>query len=385
MTTITADWLTSDASKAVTGMLSDAGYQVYFVGGCVRNALAGVHVADLDLTTNARPDEVMQLADAAGLKAIPTGIDHGTVTVISGKRPYEITTFRKDVETDGRHATVAFSDTLEEDAVRRDFTMNALYCAPDGTVIDPVGGIPDLAAKHVRFINDPDMRIREDYLRILRFFRFYAGFGDPAVGLDPDGLAACANNLDGLGTLARERIQTEMIKTMGARDPAPAVSAMALSGVLLRILPGADPQALAPLVHLEGELGLPARWHTRLAAINPGDVGQALRLSKADTVEFTRIRAGALSDQAAAELGYVYGADIALQSLLLRAALTNQPMPKSQVDDAQMGATQVFPIKAADLMPALGGKALGDRLTSLEQAWIESGFGLSKKDLLSLP
>ena len=171
---ITADWLSSDAAQTVCRMLTDAGYQAWFVGGCVRNALIDAPVSDLDLSTNARPDTVVELAKAAGLKAIPTGIDHGTITVVAGGEPFEITTFRKDVATDGRRATVAFADDMESDARRRDFTMNALYADQDGIVADPLNGLPDLQARRVRFIENPDQRIKEDYLRILRFFRFHA-------------------------------------------------------------------------------------------------------------------------------------------------------------------------------------------------------------------
>lgn len=385
MTVITADWLGNAASKTVTDLLSCAGYQVYFVGGCVRNALIGMPVSDLDLTTDARPDVVMQLAQDAGLKVIPTGFDHGTVTVIIDRQPFEITTFRKDEETDGRHAVVSFSGSLEEDAIRRDFTMNALYCAADGRVIDPVGGLPDLVARRVRFINDPDQRIREDYLRILRFFRFYAWFGDPAEGPDPEGLAACAAHLDGLETLARERIRGEVFKTLQAPDPAPAMGAMAGAGVLTRLLPGADIAGLAPLVHLEGQMGRPAQLHTRLAAINPGDVVERLRLSNADALTFTRIREGAISGTPPAELGQTLGADIAIEALMLRAAMLCQAVPPRDIDAAHVGAAQIFPIAAKDLMPEYQGAALGERLRHLKQHWVASGFALDKDALLALP
>ncbi|CAN0587043.1 unnamed protein product, partial [Ectocarpus sp. 12 AP-2014] len=197
-----------------------------------------------------------ELARVAGLKPVPTGIDHGTVTVVADHDPFEITTFRRDVETDGRRAVVAFADTLDEDAKRRDFTMNALYARIDGTVIDPLGGLPDLRARRVRFIGDATDRIREDYLRSLRFFRFHAWYGNPDNGMDSDALAAIASHLDGLESLSRERVGAEMVKLLAARDPAPAVAAMRATGVLGRLLPGADDRALAPLIHLEDVLGL---------------------------------------------------------------------------------------------------------------------------------
>lgn len=385
MTKLTADWLTSDASKSVTHMLTSAGHEVYFVGGCVRNALMGRPVADLDLATDARPETVMKLAEDAGLKAIPTGIDHGTITVVANHRPYEITTYRTDVETDGRHAVVAFSDTLEDDAIRRDFTMNALYCAPDGTVIDPVGGLPDLHAGHVRFINDPEHRIVEDYLRILRFFRFTAWYGNPDLGIDADGLAACAEHADGLTGLAKERVTGELVKLLSAPDPAPAMASMSMSGVLMRILPGADVSALAPLVHIEGLLDRRANVSTRLAALGPCDVTGMLRLSKAAVTEYDRIRDSAVSGVSVAESGFQLGADMTIEILMLRAAMMGETVAQKDIDAAHRGGAAQFPVSAADLMPAYQGKALGERIKHLQSAWIASGFSMTKADLLPLP
>ncbi|MEL6957420.1 MAG: CCA tRNA nucleotidyltransferase [Pseudomonadota bacterium] len=380
-----AEWLTSEASVAVTSMLTDGGYQVFFVGGCVRNTLMGRPVADLDLSTNATPEIVMALAETAGLKAIPTGIEHGTVTVVSNHHPYEITTFRRDVETDGRHATVAFSDRIEDDAIRRDFTMNALYAAPDGTLHDPVGGLADLNARRVRFIDDPEQRIQEDYLRILRFFRFHASYGDPKGGIDPDGLAACAAHADGLDQLARERVGPEILKTLGVNDPAPAVASMAASGVLARVLPGADPAPVAPLVHLEGELGRTPHSLSRLAAIFTGDGAECLRLSKKDTTEYERLRDSARSDMGGGELSYRYGEHSAVQCLMIRAALTGQSIDLTELAKTKGAWAYELPVTANDLMPALSGKALGDRLKQLEALWIASDFTLTKNELLALP
>ena len=206
MTMLQADWVTSASARKVCGMLTDAGHRALFVGGCVRNELLGAAVADIDIATDARPERVMDLAGPAGLYTVPTGIGHGTVTVVADGQPFEVTTFRRDVETDGRRAVVAFTDSLKADARRRDFTMNALYAKPDGKILDPLGGIDDLRHRRVRFIENAEARIREDYLRILRFFRFNAWYGDPESGLDSEGLAACAALSEGLETLARERI-----------------------------------------------------------------------------------------------------------------------------------------------------------------------------------
>jgi len=224
MKRITADWITNPATRAVCAALAVDGGQVLFVGGCVRNSLLGLAVADIDIATDLEPELVMKLARDAGIKAIPTGLDHGTVTLVKDGLAHEVTTFRKDIATDGRRAVVAFSTNIEEDAARRDFTMNALYARSDGTVIDPLGGMTDLVARRVRFIGQASDRIQEDYLRSLRYFRFHAWYGDAEAGFDPDALTAIAANLDGLAQLSRERVGSEMLKLLTAPDPAPSVA-----------------------------------------------------------------------------------------------------------------------------------------------------------------
>ena len=203
---VSGDWLMRPETQAVFEVIEACGHSVWAVGGCVRDDLLGMPVRDIDLATSATPAQVMEIGRAAGLKAVPTGIDHGTVTLISGGAPYEVTTLRRDVDSDGRRATVAFGASVEEDAGRRDFTVNALYADRTGTLLDPVDGLPDLRARRVRFVGDPDARVHEDYLRILRFFRFTALYGTPENGIDADGLAACAAGAEGLEKVSRERI-----------------------------------------------------------------------------------------------------------------------------------------------------------------------------------
>ncbi len=377
---VMGDWLTRAETQAVCAMLSVAGQQVLLVGGCVRNALLGEPVADIDIATDAVPDRVLALCAATGFRAVPTGIEHGTVTVIVGGVPHEVTTFRRDVETDGRHAVVAFATDVAEDAGRRDFTMNALYARPDGTVIDPMGGLPDLLARRVRFVGEARARITEDYLRILRFFRFHAWYGDPAGGLDAEGLAACAGLLDGLDGLARERVGAEMRRLLSAPDPAPSVGAMALAGILARVLPGADPVALAPLVHLEH--GLPPDWLRRLAVLGGEAPADALRLSRDEARQLDLLRGGIGSVAAVAELAHRLGAVRARDVVMLRAASLGSPMPDGWQQAIDRGATARFPVRAADLMPGLTGRELGARLAELEARWIASGFSLTRADLL---
>ena len=377
MTQISASWLDDDASQKICKLLTDPGYQAWFVGGCVRNALLGEAVADLDLSTDALPKVVMQLAEAAKIKAIPTGIDHGTVTLVVNDIPFEITTFRRDVATDGRRATVAFSDNMTDDARRRDFTMNALFADADGQIADPLGGLPDLHARHIRFIEDADQRIKEDYLRILRFFRFYAWYGDPGEGPDADGLAACANNIEGLQSLSLERVTAEMLKLLAAPDPAPALASMASTGALAQILPGAESGSLAVLVHLEQSLAIQPDPLRRLAVIG-GMPTEALRLSNAQARDLTQM----ISGMSSVETSYRYGADIGRDVLLIQSASLGQPVDQSALDTVKNASQQTFPLKAADLMPTLSGPALGKALKEAEARWISSGFTLTKAQLL---
>ena len=378
-------WLKDAGAAALCRVIGDAGHLVYFVGGCVRNALMGQPDSDIDISTDALPETVMELAKTAGLKAIPTGMDHGTVTVIAHGNPYEVTTFRRDVETDGRRAVVAFSTDITEDARRRDFTMNALYATPDGALVDPLGGLQDLRDKRVRFIEDAQARIQEDYLRILRFFRFSAWYADPALGFDSDTLDAIAQNVAGLETLSAERIGAEMKKLLGAPDPSPALAVMRQTGVLSIILPGSDDRIVSIIAHLETDLDLPAHWLTRLAALGGTDVVDRLRLSKADARTLTAISKAAYGGAPLAEVAYRSGMDAAHAALMLRAAMAEQPPEKFQLETISQATKAVFPISAKDLMPAFQGPALGERLAALEQRWIDSGFALSKQDLLSAP
>jgi len=379
---VSGDWIEADHVQRVLRVIGGGGHQALLVGGCVRNAALGQPVSDIDIATDALPERVSALAKAAGLKVVPTGIDHGTVTVVAGHQPHEVTTFRRDVETHGRHATVAFSTDILEDAARRDFTMNALYAQADGTVLDPLGtGLADLAARRLRFVGDPAARIEEDYLRILRFFRFTAWYGDPVLGIDAEGLAACAAQSAGIETLSRERIGHEMRKLLAAPDPAPALAAMQASGVLMQVLPGAEVRFLAPLVHLEG--ALPPDPLRRLASLGGEDVADRLRLSKAEARRLVRLREAMADPASEAALGYRYGAEAARDTVLIRAATLGQEIPDSCWNRVEFGAAQRFPIAAADLMPGLQGAALGARLKALEDRWIASGFSLTREALLA--
>ena len=378
---ISGDWIAHPGTQTLCAVLAKAGYQALFVGGCVRNALLGVAVADIDIASDALPEIVSNLAEAAGFRVIPTGIKHGTVTVIAQGLAHEVTTFRRDVETDGRRAVVAFSSDVVEDAARRDFTMNALYARADGSVLDPLGGLPDLIARRVRFVGEPQARIREDYLRILRFFRFYAVYGDPEGGIDAEGLAACAGNADGINGLSRERVGAEIRKLLGARDPAPAIAAMAQTGILAKVLPGSDAKALCILVHLEGDE--PPRWPRRLAILGGADPGGALRLYRTEIGSNAAVRAEIGSTLTSAALGWKLGAEAASDVLLCRAALFETHLPENWQAEIARGVASTIPVTAADLMPALRGRALGKKLHEIQARWLASDLYLRKSDLLA--
>ena len=272
-----APWLSEPPLGDLVALLDRAGEEARVVGGAVRNTLLGEPHGDIDIATTALPKEVMRRAQAGGFKAVPTGIEHGTVTVIADGVPFEITTLREDVETFGRHAKVAFGRDWRRDAERRDFTMNALSMARDGTVYDYVGGLKDVAARRVRFIGDAALRIAEDYLRILRFFRFHAAYGEGAP--DRDGVAACIAGRAGLDQLSRERVRMELIKLLLARHAVPALATMTEAGLLDRVLGGVPLLAsCANMIKLEAVLAFEPDAIRRLGALAVSVVEDAERL-----------------------------------------------------------------------------------------------------------
>lgn len=384
----TPEWLADDALQTLMHAFENAGYVIYAVGGCVRDTALDRPVKDVDLSTDARPEKTTAVINSLpDWKAVPTGADHGTITAVApnGASVFEVTTFRTDVETDGRHATVAFSDNIADDAMRRDFTINAFYANRQGRVTDVVGGSADLLAQRIRFIGDPADRIREDYLRILRFFRFTASHGKTDDGIDAEGLAACAGLADGLSGLSRERIGVEMKRMMALPDCAPVIGSMEMSGVLMRILPGATVLTLARLIDLENTLPMQPDVPTRLASLGCTEVADRLRLSKAEADKVTLVIQQAGTLMPPHELGYRFGIPDAEHCLLLRWATLLQPIDRQAIVDVQTGASAECPVKARDLMPAFEGKALGVRLKHLETAWIASRFAATKADLLALP
>ena len=379
---ITADWINAPDVRRLMDVLSQDGNNAYFVGGCVRNSLLGLPITDIDISTDATPDIVMLHAKSAKLKVLPTGIDHGTVTIIMGNQPYEVTTFRKDVSTDGRRAIVEYSKDMQDDAQRRDFTMNAIYADSLGNVIDPLNGLPDLKIRRVRFILDANQRIAEDYLRILRFFRFHAYYGDNDAGMDQEALAACASGCEGLDTLSKERIGSEIRKILLAKNPSQVIATMHQIGILPRILHGSDPKFLPILIHLEQ--GITPDWLRRLAVLGGANQQDLLRMSKKDTVILSKIMNVIERGGTICNIAYYEGAEIARNAHLVISALTEQQTAPNLEALVLKGDTArgKFPIHAVDL-PNLKGQKLGMRLRELEKHWVESDFKKTKQELLT--
>ncbi|MBB4799127.1 poly(A) polymerase [Brevundimonas bullata] len=377
------DWLTAPATRAVMAALATAGGAecARFVGGCVRNALIGAPIDDIDIATTLTPDAVVAALKAAGLRSVPTGIEHGTVTAISERQPFEITSLRRDVSTDGRRATVAFTTDWAEDAGRRDFRLNALYADAEGVILDPTGqGYDDAMAGRIVFVGEPEGRIREDYLRILRFYRFYAWYGRGAP--DAAAVAACAALAEGVEQLSAERVSKELLKLLAAPDPRPAVRLMGAAGVLGRVLrQPADLMLFEAMVDLSGDAVL------RLSALLPADparvaeIARALRLSNAQRDRLVEAVSGEtttrLTDAQARALIYRDGRQ-AFEDRVMRAwAAGGDPGgARRLVSLAQDWVRPIMPVGGRDLA-RLGlkpGPETGRVLKAFEDGWIADDF-----------
>jgi poly(A) polymerase len=390
-------WLKDKPLAQLIAVLDRDGEEARVVGGAVRNALIGLPHGDVDIATTALPAEVTRRAEAAGFKAVPTGVEHGTVTVVIAGKPFEVTTLREDVETFGRHATVKFGRDWKRDAERRDFTMNGLSLSADGEVHDYVGGVADLRARRVRFIGDAATRIAEDYLRILRFFRFHAYYGEGHP--DPQGLHAAISARGGLEQLSRERVRMELMKLLAAPHAVPALTLMAEAGLLGPVIGGVPYLAsFSNMAKLETAIGVTPDAARRLGALgvwiaeDAERLWQRLRLSNAEHERLAALDgwwrvSPDMSEAAARELIYRIGPESFTERVLLAWARSDATAHDKAWRElatlSQRWTAPVFPIKAADFI-ARGvekGPSLGAALARAEKAWVAAGFPLERKAL----
>jgi poly(A) polymerase len=388
-----APWRARPGMRQLLDALGAASGDTRYVGGAIRDTLLGIEVSDVDLATRLAPETVMERLKAARIKAIPTGIAHGTVTALTGGAPVEVTTLRRDVSTDGRRATIAYTDDWQEDAARRDFTINALYADPaTGKIFDFFDGLADLEARRVRFIGDPLTRIAEDHLRILRFFRFHARFGagDP----DQAALEACTGRANDLMALSRERIADELLKLLGLADPTPTVRLMVQRGVLKPVLPeisGEGVDRLDALVKREAHTGTAPEAIRRLAALLPPDPALAASLSarlRLSNRAIKRIvsaadrKPGDGADSKA--LAYRIGGEEAIDRLLL--SDEDESGMAEKVYGLRGYTRPPFPVSGGDLiqMGLSAGPVVAKTLQAIEREWIEGGFALDEDGVRQL-
>ncbi|MFZ5681174.1 MAG: CCA tRNA nucleotidyltransferase [Bradyrhizobiaceae bacterium] len=395
-----APWLRSGATARVLTLLNSGGEEARVAGGAVRNALLGLPIGDIDIATTAVPEEVIRRAKLAHIKAVPTGVEHGTVTLVIEGQPFEVTTLREDIETFGRKAKVAFGRDWTRDAMRRDFTINGLTVTPDGTVHDEVGGRADIAARRVRFIGEPSQRIAEDYLRILRFFRIHAAYGEGAP--DRAGYEACIAGRDGLAELSAERIRLEMLKLMVAKGAAEALVAMDDAGLLLRLTAGVVYHgAFANMIVAEQQMGLAPDAILRLGALavavteDAKRLSQRWRLSNAETKRLDSMghrwwRAAGMDEAIAQRRLYRLGAARYRDRMMLAWARAGRdaasPSWRELATLPERWTPPMFPLKAADFI-ARGiaeGPALGHVLTLAEDAWLALQFPLDSAALKTI-
>jgi len=387
-----APWLSSGPARRVLGLLNAEGEEARVIGGAVRNALMHLPIGDIDIATTALPDEVIRRADIAGVKSVPTGVAHGTVTLVVDGQPFEVTTLREDVETFGRKAKVAFGRDWNADAQRRDFTINGLSVSADRVVHDHVGGLADIDARRVRFIGDPDQRIAEDYLRILRFFRIHASYG--AGEPDRAGLLACIRGRAGMAGLSAERVRMELLKLLMARGALPAVTSMADGGLLLQILGGVGYLAtFAAMIAAEQTLTQKPDAILRLGALGVAIVEDAARLATGLRLTNGESRAlesmadgwwrlAGLDEKGARRALYRLGPTDFRRRVMLAFARAGQdadPTPwRAMVTLPERWSAPKFPLKAADFMVRgiAAGPALGHVLALAEETWLAQDLPL---------
>ena len=388
--------MTASDIRRLIEVFEGAGAEIRFVGGCVRDSLLGIEVRDIDIATDALPDRIMGILRDAGIKSIPTGIEHGTVTAVVEGRGFEITTYRRDIKTDGRHAVVEFGTDWREDAERRDFTINAMSITPDGDLHDPFDGEDDLAAGRVRFVGDAQRRVREDILRILRWFRFHAHYGKPPP--DVDALGACRGFAFRIPDLSGERIRHELLRLLAADDPMSSIELMIETDVIDAVLGrGRQIQRLASLCAIERETEMLPDPLLRLAALigSPGmavPLAERLRLSNADRKRLlaalgTESSFGLeVSEADRAHIFYRLGIRITEDRILLAwAANPSATAWREWLEAVRSFDVPAFPLSGQDVMAegVSAGPAVGEALRKIEDWWINTGFSPDRAQCLA--
>ena len=376
-------WLRNPSAQKLSKLYKNFGYQVLFVGGCVRNTILKMPVTDIDLATDAQPEEIIKIAKENNIRFVPTGLAHGTITLIIDNKNYQITTFRTDFDHDGRYAKVEFTESLLLDASRRDLTINALYCNHVGEVIDPLNGLDDIKKQKIKFIGNPNERIKEDNLRILRFFRFQAIYGNKNLEIDSIALEACHNHKSKLAALSKERITSELRKILSAPNPLEVIIKMNETGVLNELFQNVSIDSLEAYLKTEEKFKININWLGRLLSLQVTQEEESLKLTRCE-FKFLKQTKSAIENQIhVLEFSYYNGVENGKIYSILQNFRHNIILSKNLLNQINSLATKKFPITAKDLMPEISGKKLGEALRSLEDRWIKSNFTLSKKELLA--
>lgn len=371
---IDSEWIKNENLQNILQILKKADHNAYLVGGCVRNSILNFPVNDIDISTDARPEETLDLFNIGSFKATPTGFSHGTVTVVSEGIPYQITTMRSDQNTDGRHADVSFSDDITKDAERRDFTINALYADPTGKIIDPIGGLKDFQPLRIKFIGNANNRIQEDYLRILRFFRFHAQFADFVADFEQDALDAIKDNQNGLKFLSKERVWNELQKILLSRNPTRALSEMSKTGVLEKVLIDRGIKSIKNLISIEQKMGIEPEAIRRLLAITRNTEITSLNLSRKEVKKFSLLKSLLEKNFDPAELVYQFNKEIAQSVLAISTFNQGEKLKLSDVKKIEKACLYPCPISGAHLTKYMSGADVGIKLKEAQRAWIKSNF-----------
>ena len=381
---INSEWIKNKSLQNILKILKKADHNAYLVGGCIRNSILNFPVNDIDISTDAKPQETLDLFNIGSFKATPTGFSHGTVTVVSGGIPYQITTMRSDQNTDGRHADVSFSDNITEDAERRDFTINALYADPNGKIIDPIGGLKDFRPLKIKFIGNANNRIQEDYLRILRFFRFHAQFSEFVIDFEQDALDAIKNNQNSLKLLSKERVWNEFQKILLSKNPSRALLEMSKIGILEKVSIDGGIKNIKNLISIEEKMGIEPEAIRRLVAITRNTEKTSLNLSRKEARKFSLLKSLLGKKFDLAELVYQFNKEIAQSVLAIYTFNQGEKLKLSDVAKIEKACLYPCPISGAHLSKYMSGEDVGIKLKEAQRVWIKSNFKSDAAKILNV-